>query len=127
MGEPHLVVHEPVSVLFRHLSSNNVTRPRCVHWDAGRAGWSGARCSVASSNATHTRCSCSTLGTLAVLETVVSAAEAAGLERVTLMVSLVVTGTVVLITVLSLLLLGFYCKRVKVRVIFFVLGIFLSS
>ena len=69
LGEPDLVVREPVRVLFRHLSSSNVTRPRCVHWTEAGAR-SDSKCTAEYTNATHTQCRCSTLGTLALLETV---------------------------------------------------------
>jgi len=111
LGEPDLVVREPVRVLFRHLSSSNVTRPRCVHW-AEAGAWSDSKCTAEYTNATHTQCRCSTLGTLALLETVQIEDS---MERVTVVVTLIVTVTVAIISAISLALLVFYCRRVKVR------------
>ena len=112
LGEPHLTVREPIRILFAHLARSNVTTPRCVHWDRQNGGWSGEKCALEATNATHSTCACSTMGTLALLETV---AVDDAMDRVTLMLTLVVTVTVAIISAISLALLVFYCKRVKVN------------
>ena len=111
LGEPHTTVREPVEVVFRHISHSNMTRPRCVAWDAAAGAWDGARCVLQATNATHSHCQCSVLGTLALLETVKVEDD---LHKVTLMLTLIVTVTVTVVSAISLALLIFYCKKVKV-------------
>ena len=114
MGEPHLTVRKPVNLVLRHLSISNVTQPRCVHWSED--GWTDSKCRVSWTNTTHTGCECSTMGTFAILETI---QEEESLDNVTFMLTLVVSVTVTIITAVSLALLVFYCKKVKVKLYFF--------
>ena len=120
LGEPHPTVREPVRILFTHLARTNATttveaRPRCAAWDRATNLWSSEKCVLEATNATHSTCACSVLGTLALLETAAAGGAGDPMDRVTLVVTLVVAVTVAVISTVSLALLVYYCKRVKVR------------
>lgn len=51
-----------VIVAFRHLLTQNVTNPKCVHWDRTKLNWSDSGASITSTNGTHTVCTYDHLG-----------------------------------------------------------------
>ncbi|KAM6971815.1 adhesion G protein-coupled receptor E2-like [Aplochiton taeniatus] len=67
-------LESPVTLTFRHLQERDPStkaKYTCVYWTAGSEGhggmWSTHGCTLDSSNATHTVCVCSHLGSFAVL------------------------------------------------------------
>jgi len=114
--DSYSTVEEPITVLFRHLSTfTNLTRPECVSWDTGINAWSGARCTTGFSNSTHTICECNTVGTMALLETLDSEGGADSRHEVTMVFIVIVSITVTIIVAISAVLLSVYCSRVKVE------------
>lgn len=49
---------QPLTLTLRHLSTSNVSNPRCVYWNNEQRNWSDAGCFLLESNQTHSRCSC---------------------------------------------------------------------
>ena len=59
-----------VEISLKHLEEVDSLRPAhsiCVIWDPEQSAWSNLGCTRASSNATHTLCRCSSLGSTAVI------------------------------------------------------------
>ena len=48
----------PLTLTLRHLSQNNVSNPRCVHWNNELRNWSDVGCYLLETNQTHSKCSC---------------------------------------------------------------------
>ena len=108
-----LTMTQPVSMMFRHTSPQlPVSSPSCVLWDRASEAWSGRHCQAVFTNASHTQCHCSRLGTFALLETMV---ETDSLARTTFIVIIIVAVSVSTVVLLSLVLAVIYCYRIKVR------------
>jgi len=57
----------PLTAEFAHLETSGLAGPACVWWDYVSRTWAEEGCWVVTSNSSHTRCSCSHLGNMAVL------------------------------------------------------------
>ncbi|XP_062388884.1 adhesion G protein-coupled receptor E5-like isoform X2 [Sardina pilchardus] len=55
-----------ITLSFSHFSSKQ-EQHKCVYWDHGRNAWSDRGCTVVTTNASHTVCSCNHLSSFAVL------------------------------------------------------------
>ncbi|XP_076371339.1 latrophilin Cirl-like isoform X2 [Tachypleus tridentatus] len=60
-------LHQPVTVILKHLQEENVTNPQCVYWDLRESRWSSEGCWVKETNTTHTECSCNNLRNFALI------------------------------------------------------------
>lgn len=49
---------QPLTLTLRHLSTSNVSNPRCVYWNNEQRNWSDVGCFLLESNQTHSKCSC---------------------------------------------------------------------
>merc|ERR1719510_1509633 len=100
-------------MMFRHTSPQlPVSSPSCVLWDRASEAWSGRHCQAVFTNASHTQCHCSRVGSFALLENVV---ETDSLARTTFVVIVIVAVSVATIVLISLVLVVIYCYRIKVR------------
>jgi len=108
-----VVVNEPITMLFQHKSTKNVTNPKCVYWDFTRNAWSGYGCSLLFTNSSHSQCSCD--GHLSSYALVDEVEVEDSLSHMTFLVVVIIAITVSFITLLSLVLVIIYCRKVKVQ------------
>ncbi|XP_022255617.1 latrophilin Cirl-like, partial [Limulus polyphemus] len=60
-------LHQPVTVILKHLQEENVTNPQCVYWELSTSRWSSEGCWIKKTNTTHTECSCNHLKNFALI------------------------------------------------------------
>ena len=104
-----VIVTEPINMWFEHKVRENVTNPKCVHWDFTTNAWSTAGCKLLFTNSSHSRCSCGYLSSFALLDEV---EEEDGMSHISFLVVVIIT--VSFITLLSLVLVIIYCRKLKV-------------
>ncbi|XP_064170575.1 adhesion G protein-coupled receptor E5-like isoform X2 [Anguilla rostrata] len=101
-------LQKPVTLTFSHLQGTEENRSHsCVYWDGASTGggWSERGCEVVRSNSTHTVCSCSHLGSFAVLMALYKVEDAFHLEVIT-WVGLSVSQVCLLLCIVT-----FFCCR----------------
>ena len=61
-GDQHNIqLSHPITVVLRHIQEENISSPKCVHWNVERNDWLTDGCWMDSTNATHTVCMCTHL------------------------------------------------------------------
>ncbi|XP_022245502.1 latrophilin Cirl-like isoform X2 [Limulus polyphemus] len=60
-------LHQPVTVILKHLQEENVTNPQCVYWEFNTRRWSSDGCWITQTNKSHTGCSCNHLTNFALV------------------------------------------------------------
>ncbi|KAM8713113.1 hypothetical protein ACLKA7_013431 [Drosophila subpalustris] len=67
----HIQLSQPITLVLKHLKTENVSNPTCVFWNYIDHAWSANGCSLESTNRTHSICSCNHLTNFAILMDVV--------------------------------------------------------
>ncbi|KAH8399355.1 hypothetical protein KR215_008228, partial [Drosophila sulfurigaster] len=67
----HIQLSQPITLVLKHLKTENVSNPTCVFWNYIDHAWSANGCSLESTNRTHSVCSCNHLTNFAILMDVV--------------------------------------------------------
>ncbi|XP_022237107.1 adhesion G protein-coupled receptor L1-like isoform X2 [Limulus polyphemus] len=60
-------LHQPVTIILKHLQEENVTNPQCVYLEFSTRHWSAEGCWIIETNKSHTKCSCNHLTNFALI------------------------------------------------------------
>nr|B4KMZ1.1 RecName: Full=Latrophilin Cirl [Drosophila mojavensis] len=119
----HIQLSQPITLVLKHLKTENVSNPTCVFWNYIDHAWSANGCSLESTNRTHSVCSCNHLTNFAILMDVVDEHQHSlftmfdGNMRIFIYISVAICVVFIIIALLTLKLFnGVFVKSARTSI-----------
>ncbi|XP_064543940.1 latrophilin Cirl [Drosophila montana] len=119
----HSQLSHPITLVLKHLKTENVSNPTCVYWNYIDHAWSVNGCSLESTNRTHSVCSCNHLTNFAILMDVVDEHQHSlftmfdGNMRIFIYISVAICVVFIIIALLTLKLFnGVFVKSARTSI-----------
>ncbi|XP_017837235.1 latrophilin Cirl isoform X1 [Drosophila busckii] len=119
----HIQLSHPITLVLKHLKTENVSNPTCVFWNYIDHAWSANGCNLESTNRTHSVCSCNHLTNFAILMDVVDEHQHSlftmfdGNMRIFIYISVAICVVFIIIALLTLKLFnGVFVKSARTSI-----------